>query len=229
MEYTVFSYIDGVLSSIIWLYFLPGNLLVSCLSNTDIGQFYEFSNADHDGVFSFFVPWFFIAFLMASIDDTKGGRIILLNKGKRILTKNGRKRVGLLFIALVILGSTYLALHSLDVKNSWIDLLFIIFITLTIWYVLLTNGYSFKKNKFKKAKQIIVKRGKKDFRKLLLWPAILLVLFLASRFINYSCFFIILIIPILFTVFYLSVGNRWRKLKINFIKTYKKIKIYFKK
>ena len=221
MEYTVFSYIDGVLSSIIWLYFLPGNLLVSCLSNTDIGQFYEFSNTDHNGVFSFFVPWFFIIFLMVSIDDTKSGRIILFNNGKKILTKNGRKRVGLLVIALFALGSSYFVMHALNIKNSWLDLLFIIFIALTVWHALFTNSYSFKKKKFKKAKQMLTTRGRKDIVKLLLFPAVLLTLYLLSTFISYSCPFIIFLIPVLFTVFYFSVGNRRKKLKNNLIKVYK--------
>jgi protein-S-isoprenylcysteine O-methyltransferase Ste14 len=229
MDYINLEFFNGIWLSIKWLYFLPGDLLVSCLSKTDIGRFYEFSDADREGAFSFFVPWFFVAFLMASIDDTKSGRLIFFNKGKKTLTKNGRKRAILFFIALLVLISAYLVLQSLDVKNSWIDLLFVIFSVFTVWYVLLTNGYSFKKKKFRKVQQILTKRGKKDIIKALRLPAILLVLYLASTFISYSCSFVIFLIPVLFVVFYFSIGNRRKKLKNNFIKVYKNIKLSFKK
>ena len=229
MDYINLEFFNGIWLLIKWHYFLPGDLLVSCLSKTDIGRFYEFSDADREGVFSFFVPWFFAAFLMASIDDTKSGGLVFFNKGKKTLTKDGRKRAILLFFVLLVLISVYLILHSLDVKNSWIDLLFVIFSIFTIWYVLLTNGYSFKKKKFRKVHQILTKRGKKDIIKALRLPAILLVLYLASTFISYSCSFIIFLIPILFIVFYFSIGNRWKKIKNNFIKAYKNIKLSFKK
>jgi protein-S-isoprenylcysteine O-methyltransferase Ste14 len=180
-------------------------------------------------VFSFFTPWFFIAFLMASIDDTKSGRIILFNKGKKILTKNGGKRVVLLIIALFALGFLYFSMHLLNIKNSWLDLLLIIFIALAAWYALFTNSYSFKKKKFKKAKQVLTKSGRKDIVKLLLFPVVLLILYLLSTFISYSCSFVIFLILVLFVVFYLSIGNRRKKLKNNFIKVYKNIKPSFKK
>jgi hypothetical protein len=229
MDYTNLAFFNGILLSIKWLYFLPGDLLVSCLSNTEIGQFYEFSNADRGGVFSFFVPWFLLAILMASINDTKSGKIILFNKGKKTFTKNGRSRVKLLFVLLFILISIYFALESINIKNSWIDLSFIILISFLSWYAILTSGYSFKQKKFKKGKHILTKTGKRYIVKPLSFLAVLLILYLTSRFVNYSCSFIIFIIPILFIVFYFCIGNRWLKLKKGTIKIYNKIKTLFKR
>jgi len=229
MHFTSLEFIDGIWLLVKWLYFLPGDLLVACLSNTDIGRFYEFSNSDNEGVFSFFVPWFFVAFMMSSIDDTKSGGILFFNKGKKIITKNGRKRVGLLFIALLIFGSVYFVLHSLNIKNSWIDLLLIIFIVFTVWYTLSTDGYSFKRNKFRKVKQLLTKKGRKNAAKMLLLSAILLILYLMPRFINYSCSFVIFLIPVLSIVFYFSIGNRWKKLKNSTVKVYKNTKLSFTK
>ena len=228
MDYTDLEFFNEIWLSIKWLYFLPGDLLVSCLSKTGIGLFYEFSDADHGEIFSFFVPWFFIAFLMASIDDTKSGRRIF-NKGKRTLTKNGRNKISLLFILLLVLVSIYFLLESFDIQNSWVNLLFIVLTIFVSSHVLLTDGYSFKRKKFKNRKQLLTKRGKKDIIKVLRLPAILLILYLASAFISYSCSFIIFLIPVLFIVFYFSIGSRWKKLNNNFIKAYKNIKLSFKK
>ena len=229
MYYTSLEFFDGIWLLVKWLYFLPGDLLVACLTNTSIGQFYEFSNSNRGGVFSFFVPWFFIAFLMSSIDDTQGGRVLLFNKGKKILTKNGRKRVGLLFVVLFIFGSAYFALHSLNIKNSWIDLLLIIFVVLTAWYVLLTDGYSFKRKKFRKVKQVLTKKGRKNATKMLLLSAIFLILYLTPGFVNYNCSFVIFLIPALSIVFYFSIGDRWKKLKNSTVKVYKNTKPSFNK
>lgn len=214
------DYIDLISFSTIWvwiveMYYIPGNLLVSCLSNTDIGRFYEFSYADRDGVFSFFTPWFVIAILLSSIDDTKSGGIISLDrKNERILTKNGRSRTALLFISLFTLILSFLLLRSFNIQNSWINLMVVILSMFISWYTLFTNGYSFKRKKFRKTKQLLMKKGKGRIVKFLLWTmiglALLVVLFLVFRFVAYSCSFVVSIIPILFIMLYFSIGNRWK-------------------
>ena len=74
------------------LYFVLGDTLISCLIPTDIGRFYEFTDADLGGAFSFFVPLFLIAILMASINDTNEGKLEIFTPGKKILTKEGKRK-----------------------------------------------------------------------------------------------------------------------------------------
>jgi Flp pilus assembly protein TadB len=95
--------------------------------------------------------------------------------------------------------------------------------------VFLTNGYSIKKKKFKKAKKTLTKQGVRVAIELLILLSILLALFLAYRLFGFSCSVILPLAIIVAIVFYFSRGNRWNRLKQKTIKIYKKLRNYFKK
>jgi len=203
------------------LYFTPGDALISCFIRTDIGRFYEFSNADLGGVFSFFVPWFLIAILMASVDDTKEGKIELFTTGKKVLTKEGKRKFKIFYILLFALVSTYVSLWFFDSNYVFLNLLLAIVFLFSSSYVFFTNGYSTKKKKFKKSKKILTKQGVRVVTELLMLLSILLALYLAYRLFGVSCSVVLPLAIIVAIVIYFSIGNRWKRLKQKVVKIYK--------
>jgi hypothetical protein len=210
------------------LYFVLGDTLISCLIPTDIGRFYEFTDADLGGAFSFFVPLFLIAILMASINDTNEGKLEIFTPGKKILTKKGRRKFKIFYILLFSLVLIQISLWLFNINHLWLNLLpGVIFLFLNV-YVFLTNGYSFKQKKFKKNKKILTKQGVIVASKVLVLVFILLVLYLINRLFNEICSSALFLTIILTIAVYFSRGGRWKRLKQIAAKYIKRMKSYFK-
>jgi hypothetical protein len=210
------------------LYFVPGDVLISCFIHTDIGRFYEFTDADLGGVFSFFVPWFLMAILMASIDDTKEGKIELFTIGKKVLTKEGKRKFKIFYILLFSLVLIYISLWFFYINYLWLSALLGVIFLLSNAYVFLTNGYSVKQKKFKKPKKTLTKQGVRVAIEILVIFFSFLALYIAYRLFNVDCSIVLPITIIVAVLVYFSIGNRWKRLKQEVVKTYKKIKSYLR-
>jgi len=221
--------LENIWPQIKHLYFTPGDALISCLIHTDIGKFYEFTSADLGGAFSLFLPWFLMAILMASIDDTNPKGVTLFKKErKKILTKEGKERSNNVLIMLLILVSVYTALSLFGIEYIWLNFLLLLVFVFLSWYTIFTNGYSTQCRRFKKGKEILTKHGKKFSLKLLVIISILFILHFISYLFNHSCFIILLFIVLAICTFYLSIGNRWARLKSKISELYKKTRSYLK-
>ncbi|MBL7003540.1 MAG: hypothetical protein ISR69_05905 [Gammaproteobacteria bacterium] len=214
------------------LYFLPGDSLIMCFIGTFIGEFYEFQLSDRGGVFSFFVPWFLLSILMVSIDDTDPKEIVLFKKRKerkKILTKEGKKGLTNALIILLISVSLYISLFLIGIEYIWLNLLLLIVFLFLSWYAIFTGGYSIQRKKFKKGKKILTVHGAKLLLKLLVIVSTLLILYFISSLFNHSCLVILFFIVVSIITFYLSIGDRWLKLKNEISELYIKVISYFKK
>ncbi len=221
--------LENIWPQIKHLYFTPGDALISCLIHTDIGKFYEFTSADLGGAFSLFLPWFLMAILMASIDDTNPKGVTLFKKErKKILTKEGKERSNNVLIMLLILVSVYTALSLFGIEYIWLNFLLLAVFVFLSWYTIFTNGYSTQRKRFKKSEKILTKHGKKLSLKLLVIISTLFTLYFISYFFNHSCFIILFFILVFIIMFYLSVGSRWDRLKSKISGLYKKARAYLK-
>jgi len=229
MEIVSLSFFEEIWTQISLLYFLPGDSLIACFTDTPIGEFYEFQPSDRGGVFSFFIPWFLLSILMVSIDDTSPKGVTLFKKErKKILTKKGKEKSVNALIILLILVFVYTALSLFGIEYIWLNFLLLVVFVFLSWYTIFTNGYSTQRKRFKKGKKILTKHGEKLSLKLLVIIFTLLTLYFISYFFNHSCFIILLFILVFIIAFYLSVGSRWDRLKSKMSELYKKVGAYLK-
>jgi|LWDU01.1.fsa_nt_gi uncharacterized membrane protein YbaN (DUF454 family) len=229
MEIIILSFFEEIWTQISLLYFLPGDSLIACFTDTPIGEFYEFQPSDRGGVFSFFIPWFLLSILMVSIDDTNPKGVALFKKErKKVLTKEGKERSTNTLIILLILVSAYISLSLFGIEYIWLNFLLLVVFVFLSWYTIFTNGYSTQRKRFKKGKKILTKHGEKLSLKLLVIIFTLLTLYFISYFFNHSCFIILLFILVFIIAFYLSVGSRWDRLKSKMSELYKKVGAYLK-
>jgi len=229
MEIISLSFFEEIWTQISLLYFLPGDSLIACFTDTPIGEFYEFQPSDRGGIFSFFVPWFLLSILMVSLDDTDPKGITLFKKErKKSLTKEGKERSTNVLITLLVLVSVYIVLSLFSIGYIWLNILLLLVFVFLSWYTIFTNGYSTQHKKFKKGKKILTKHGEKLLLKLLVIIFTLLALYFVSYFFNHSCFITIFFIVVSIVMFYLSIGSRRVRLKGKVGELHKKIMSYFK-
>jgi len=154
MEIISLSFFEEIWTQISLFYFLPGDSLIVCFTDTSIGEFYEFQPSDRGGIFSFFVPWFLLSILMVSLDDTDPKGITLFKKErKKSLTKEGKERSTNALITLLVLVSVYIVLSLFSIGYIWLNILLLLVFVFLSWYTIFTNGYSTQRKNSKKAKK----------------------------------------------------------------------------
>jgi len=166
---------------------------------------------------------------MASVDDTKEGKIELFATGKKLLTKEGKRKFNIFYVLLFAFVSIYAGLWFFDINYIFLNIFLAVVFLLSNAYVFFTNGYSIKKKKFKKSRKILTKQGVRVVIELLILLSILLALYLAYRLFGVSCSVVLPLAIIVAIVVYFSIGSRWNRLKRKTTKMYKKLQNYFKK